>query len=226
MFLHRIHLNSQCREARRDLADAYQMHASLARAFSPPDTKCPEGEFLWRLETAFGPSDIPKLLVQSRSMPDWSRIGIPSWLAREPDPPVDLRERLKLDSLRPGQRYRFRLRANPSAMHDGKRTGLLDLVDQEAWIKRKGAEQHGFILPELASFDFADLAMPRVDVRVSQEQWLRCHQHSGNTIKVFSVLFDGVLSLTDPDRFRSALALGIGHGKALGLGLLSVVPMP
>lgn len=48
MFLHRIHLDPRCREARRDLADSYQLHS--CRAFCEPDRKCPEGEFLWRLE--------------------------------------------------------------------------------------------------------------------------------------------------------------------------------
>lgn len=224
MFLHRIHINPRCREARRDLADAYQMHASLSRAFSESAIKCPEGAFLWRLESTADPSEAPRLLVQSQSLPDWSRIGIGAWMACEPDPAVDLTERLKLDTLQTGQRYRFRIRANPSATRKGKRSGLLDLKNQEAWLVRKGCDQHGFLLPQLASFDFSEMAVPRVDIRVSQEQWLRCRQPSGNVIEVFSVLFDGTLTVTAPDLFRTALAKGIGHGKAMGLGLLSVAP--
>lgn len=45
MLLHRIHLNPRCREAHRDIADPYQLHASLCRAFFPPEQKCPAGEF-------------------------------------------------------------------------------------------------------------------------------------------------------------------------------------
>jgi CRISPR system Cascade subunit CasE len=63
-----------------------------------------------------------------------------------------------------------------------------------------------------------------VDVRISQEQMLRGNQHSGNGIRVFSVLYDGFLTVTDPGRFGEALRTGIGHGKAMGLGLLSAVP--
>ena len=62
-------------------------------------------------------------------------------------------------------------------------------------------------------------------LRVSQEQMLRGSQHSGNSVRIFSVLYDGILTVTEPDSFRDALQTGIGHGKVMGLGLLSVVPI-
>lgn len=220
MFLYRIHLDPRCREARRDLADPYQLHATLCRAFSAPDTKSPEGEFLWRLESETDQSRYPRILLQTRSSADWSRIGVQGWLAHA-DPAIDLRARLELDSLRPGQRFRFRLRANPCVSRNGKRQGLLHVAEQEEWIERKGAE-NGFSLPVVASFDFDDSSQSRVDVRISQEQMLRGTQHAGNQIRIFSVLYDGILSVVDPDKFRNALFSGIGHGKVMGLGLLSL----
>jgi CRISPR system Cascade subunit CasE len=65
----------------------------------------------------------------------------------------------------------------------------------------------------------------RFDVRVSQEQMLRGRQHAGNGIRVYAVLFDGLLTVTDPETFRVALRTGVGHGKAMGLGLLSIAPL-
>ena len=223
MFLHRIHLDPRCREARRDLADPYQLHSTLCRAFSAPDKKCPEGEFLWRLEPETDPNGCPRILVQSRSLPHWSRIGMQGWLAQA-DPTIDLKDRLKLDSLKTGQRFRFRLRANPCVKRDGKRLGLLKLEEQEKWVTRKG-EQHGFSLPQLAAFDLSESPQERIDVRVSQEQMLQGNQHTGNAVRIYSVLYDGILAVTEPDKFRNALQTGIGHGKVMGLGLLSVVPM-
>jgi len=223
MFLHRIHLDPRCREARRDLADPYQLHSTLCRAFSKPDTKCTESEFLWRLEPETDSSGCPRILVQSRTSPDWTGIGVKGWLAMA-DPAVDLKDRLKLDSLKAGQRFRFRLRANPCVTRNGKRLGLLRLEEQEAWIVRKG-EQHGFSLPLLASFDLSETTQKRIDVRISQEQMLRGNQHSGNPVRIYSVLYDGIVMVTAPDIFRTALRTGIGHGKVMGLGLLSVAPI-
>lgn len=222
MFLHRIHLDPKCREARRDLADPYQLHATLCRAFRPPDKKCDGSEFLWRLEPEGDPAGYPRVLVQSKKIADWTGVGIKGWLA-EIDPAIDLKKRLKLGTLQVGQRFRFRLRANPCVTRNGKRLGLLQLVDQEAWIERKG-RQHGFSLPQLVSFDLSDSSRKRVGVRISQAQMLRGKQHNKNSIRLFSVLYDGFLSVADPDIFKKTLETGIGHGKAMGLGLLSIAP--
>jgi CRISPR system Cascade subunit CasE len=222
MFLHRIHLNPRCHEARRDLADPYQLHASLCRAFCPPEQKCPKGEFLWRLEPETD-AGCPRILVQSRSAADWACIQPAAWLAQA-DPPVDLHKKLALDSLEAGKRFRFRLRANPCITRNGRRQGLLKAEEQEIWVKRKG-EQHGFSLPELTAFDFSESTQARPDVRISHEQMLVGRQHTGNGIRVYSVLYEGRLAVSDAQRFKEALANGIGHAKALGLGLLSLAPL-
>lgn len=223
MFLHKIHLDPRCREVRRDLSDPYQLHCTLCRAVSEPDKKCPEGEFLWRLEPETDSSGNPRVLLQSRKVADWAGIGVKGWLANA-DPAIDLKDRLKLDLVKAGQRFRFRLRANPCVTRNDKRLGLLRLEEQESWIERKG-QQLGFALPTLAPFDLSESSGDRISVRVSQQQMLRGKQHSGNAIRIFSVLYDGILTVTEPDRFRNALQAGIGHGKSMGLGLLSVVPI-
>jgi len=187
-----------------------------------PGVKCAEAEFLWRLEPEKDSTGYPRILVQSRTIPDWTGIAVKGWLAKV-DSPIDLKGRLRLDLLEAGQRFRFRLRANPCVTRNGKRLGLLRLEEQELWIERK-SHQHGFSLPNLAPFTLSESSPDRTDVRVSQQQMLRGKQHSGNAIRIFSVLYDGILTVTEPDRFREALQTGIGHGKAMGLGLLSVVP--
>ncbi len=224
MLLHRILLDPRSKEVRRDLSNPYELHSTLCRAFSAPESKCPEGSFLWRLEPETGAELFPKLLIQSVVTPVWERIGVSGWFGAVPDPAVDLVARLSLDQLCVGQRFRFRLRANPCVVREKKRQGLLQTEEQEQWLVRK-AQAHGFSLPILESFDLMDDGAARPDIRITQEQMLRGKRRDGTQISIFSVLIDGILAVEDVDKFRLSLAGGIGHGKAMGLGLLSVVPV-
>jgi len=224
MRLFRIHLNPRCKEARRDLADPYQMHATLCRAFFPEETRCPPGSLLWRLEPETDAEGRARVLIQSREIPDWSRILVPEWLAQD-----EPGKALTFDAIQVGQKFRFRLRANPCKTVQGKRQGLVHPDAQKNWLARKG-EQHGFALPESATPDYFDFmqsakgdAYP--DVRVSHGLMLKGRQHGGNAIRVYSALFEGRLVVTDASQFREALETGIGHGKAMGLGLLSIAPI-
>lgn len=228
MRLHRITLNPRNKEARRDLADPYQMHATLCRAFFPQDTPCPPGALLWRLEPEADRQGYPRVLVQSQAAPDWATLLESDWLARA-EPGIDLVQKLALDALAVGQSFRFRLRANPCKTSLGKRTGLVHRDAQLDWLARKG-EQHGFAVPAPDTADYFDFVespngKPYPDVRVSQDQMLAGRKHDGITIRVYAALFEGRLTVRNPDLFRAALASGIGHGKVMGLGLLSVVPI-
>jgi CRISPR system Cascade subunit CasE len=43
-------------------------------------------------------------------------------------------------------------------------------------------------------------------------------------LKLFAVRFDGLLEVVDPAAVREAVRRGIGSGKGLGFGLLSLAP--
>jgi CRISPR system Cascade subunit CasE len=165
----------------------------------------------------------PRILVQSNASPNWDGVGVNGWLVKA-DPPIDLNGRLKLGQLKVGQKFRFRLRGNPCVCRGGKRLGLLRQEEQEAWIEKQG-QAHGFALPFFPSLDFSNASPKRIDVKIGQERMLHGRQHGGNAISIFSVLYDGVLSVTEVEKFKEALRTGIGHGKSMGLGMLSVFPV-
>lgn len=109
----------------------------------------------------------------------------------------------------PGCRVRFRVAANPAVTRDGKRLGLLKEQEQLAWLSRQ-AQRGGF--------DIADAACTgsdRIDVR---------HGTGGARMTVTRVQFDGELIAREPAALHQMLKLGLGHAKALGLGLLSLAP--
>jgi CRISPR system Cascade subunit CasE len=205
MYLSQLKLNPAQPDARRDLGDAYQMHRTLTRVFAP-DPASPAPRFLWRLDRERSAGAGNTVLVQADAPAQWAALmALPGYLLADPaEKQVDL-GRLII----PGSRRRFRLRANPAVKREGRRWGLHSEAEQLAWLKRQG-ERLGF---ELAGAD------------VSQRERLRVPQcRTGSTITVDSVQFDGLLRVADAAALRQALPVGIGPGKALGLGLLSLAP--
>lgn len=221
MYLSRLQLDPRSKQARTDLANPYQLHATLCRAFAAEDQTPPR--FLWRLEEGKN----PVVLVQSATEPDWNKLAqrFPGYFQEPPKT-----GQLPLEHLQPNQTLRFRLRCNPtittvakdgSIGKDGKpkkkRYGLYkleDLVGEEiegvwkpGWLERQ-AEKSGFKL---------------MDFMVVQSEKLTLYKHDRSSkITLQSVLYEGHLKITDLEAFKRTLATGLGHAKALGFGLLSI----
>jgi len=199
MHLSRLTLDLRNSQARRDLADAYDMHRSLVRAFVI-DEHTPPPRFLWRLE----PESVwrePVVIVQSEHEPDWSTWATRGYLKNQPESKsVDLDELLTKDA-----RYRFRLFANPTVTQAGKRLGLASEQTQCEWLDRQATK---------AGFDVATALVTATHVM---------DIHGGN-IRLRQACFEGVLRVDDTGLLATAIAQGIGPGKAFGLGLLSLAP--
>lgn len=203
MYLSRLTLDPRHPQARRDLSDAYEMHRTLARAFVP-DMDTPPARFLWRLERRADYQTSSVVLVQSEQLADWSVLDPLAGYATETlgNKPVDLEMLVQA-----GARYRFRLLVNPTVTRAGKRYGLTREEEQRAWLARQG-DKHGFVV-----LGCERGASERLQVRQGR---------TGNRITIHSALFEGVLEALAPDRLRQGVINGFGHGKALGLGLLSL----
>ncbi|WP_420177271.1 type I-E CRISPR-associated protein Cas6/Cse3/CasE [Kerstersia gyiorum] len=200
MHLTRLWLDPLAPQARRDLADPYDMHRTLVRAFAD-DVSLPPPRFLWRLETSAAWRD-PQLIVQSSDSGDWAYLdAIHGYLKKSPEiKSVALESLLRRDS-----RYRFRLLANPTVSREGKRFGLASEDAQLAWLSRQG-ERLGFHV-EMALVAASDLLVIR----------------KGKTkIQLQRALFEGILQAFDVTALTAAVQAGIGPGKAFGCGLLSL----
>ncbi len=212
MYLSRLILNPRSRRVQREIANLYEMHRTLMRAFAD-DLQEGEERVLYRLET--GRNGALTLLVQSWTLPDWSYLAAPPFrnyllAVGAPNPAVksfDL-------NLVEGQVLAFRLRANPTVKRrfpngDHKRVGIYDEQEQLAWLKRKG-ESGGFRL---------------VSVRTGRREnvigWIK-RDKGTHKLQLVAVQFDGLLQVADPQRLRETVRRGIGSGKGLGFGLLSL----
>ena len=203
MYLSKLILNSSHPQARRDLGSAYEMHRTLSRIFAT-DAKTPPARFLWRLERRGDALPSSVVLVQAAVPANWRELEMFPGYASE----ILGNKEVDLSSLiRNGARYRFRLLANPTVTRAGKRHGLSREEDQLEWLGRQG-ERHGFVVHGCVRG-----ATERLQVR-----------QGGSTrrITLDVALFEGQLETTEADLLRPALLQGLGHGKAMGLGMLSL----
>lgn len=228
MYLSRLLLNPRSRSVQRDLAHPHELHRTICSAF-PEDMECTDERALYRVDQSQKGELV--LLVQSQHEPDWSQLPSQDYLLSvgEGNPALKAID-LKLQT---GQRLVFRLRANPTkrmgkraAYDKGKRVGLYKIEDQLAWLQRK-ASDHGFTIHSVMP-----IQQRRIDGRIPIKQSEKAETDGEKSVtkqhhdaKFFSVQFDGILQVTDPDLFLAAIQSGIGSGKAFGFGLLSVAPV-
>ncbi|MBI3424164.1 MAG: type I-E CRISPR-associated protein Cas6/Cse3/CasE [Acidobacteria bacterium] len=230
LFLSRLMFNPLCGHVRRDLANCQDLHRTLLKAFpaqAASDTGA-RAEFgvLYRVETNPRTGAVT-VLVQAQHKPDWSVLPADYLLAEagEPKPIAEVYQ-----ALQPGQRLRFRLRANPTRAvtafdaagkikKNSQRVDLRGEPEQLEWLRRK-AQDGGFrllalrVAPEVPNTQVQPAGKTlgwRVDV---------AGEHKRLTLA--AVVFEGELAVTDAAQFLQTLRQGIGRGKAYGFGLLSI----
>lgn len=219
MFLTRFEINPARRAARALLASPQKLHAAMLDAF-PAGQAAPgeRGRLLWRIDQH--QHQVVLYLVSPRQ-PDLTHlvesIGWPTtqgWDTRDYTP--------LLDRLAPGDRWAFRLTANPVHSHRksqesgrSQRFGHVTVSQQTAWLLDR-AGQHGFTVAEGTHKE------PDVAVR-GRHTWRFTRQ--GQTITLNTAVFEGILEVTDPAALRHALVHGIGPAKGYGCGLLTLAPL-
>jgi CRISPR system Cascade subunit CasE len=201
MYLSKLNLNERDRTVQRDLSNAHALHQRIMQAFPDEQRENPRADWniLFRQEP-----DNDTILVQSAIEPNWA--GLPqSYLSAHETKPFNL----QTSQLEIGRIVQFRLKANPSKRdrQTGKRIGMFYEPDQMAWLERQGG-QHGF---KLMAVDV--IPVPSVFGMKAQKN---------SPIKIFSVLYQGILQISDPQLFINAICQGIGHGRSYGCGLLSI----
>jgi len=121
--------------------------------------------------------------------------------AQEPNPAikaVDLK-------VRAGQQLQFRLRANPTFKREGKRMGHM---------KKKRSSRGSSVRPRPTVSGYSLPGPPEGSRAVGTVR----EDDKAKKITMLAVLFEGVLEVTDPERFLAAVTAGIGSGKEWGSG--------
>lgn len=196
-------------------ADFAQAHVHVKRSAN--------AGFLFRIDPQPGGRAV--ILVLSALRPDWDyAFHNADYLLAGPAQCKPFEPRASA-----GQRYRFRLlanavyRATAKSRHSsgepvrpewiGKRIGVgSDAGSLRAWLERRAAA---------AGFSVSALTL-------AQGGWVYMNKSSraGGGQRLRSIRYEGLLQITDAQKFCAALTCGIGPGKAFGFGLLSIAPAP
>jgi CRISPR system Cascade subunit CasE len=221
MYLSRFEINTARRGARSLLSSPQRLHAAVLAGFPTTAPAVPDlngGRVLWRLDQ----HDHSALLyLVSPQQPDLTHLveqaGWPTrhgWDTRDYTP--------LLDRLAEGQRWGFRLTANPVSSRRkteestrSQRFAHVTVAQQTVWLLERTAK-HGFtVVPGVQ--DEPDVAIRRRDIVKFDRQ--------GRTVTLATAVFEGRLEVSDPVALRCALIHGIGAGKGYGCGLLTLAPV-
>ena len=213
MFLSKLVLNERNRQVQYDLGNAHRLHQQIMHAFPDEADRHPEGDWnprqAWNI--LFRQEPEPQsavILVQSDIEPNWSILP-ERYLDDRLDRPVDQKPFVLTSEILEQRRiFQFRLKANPSKRDKktGKTVGFLKPEDQFNWLKKQG-DRSGFNPQNV-------LVNPAPDIFGKKE--------GAKPIRIKTVLYQGILEVTDSTAFLSALQQGIGRGKSYGCGLLSI----
>ncbi|MFZ5889560.1 MAG: type I-E CRISPR-associated protein Cas6/Cse3/CasE [Myxococcota bacterium] len=230
MYLTRVFLDPSSQAVQLDLGTPESLHKTVMRAFPNEDgpTARARGGVLYRLEREADGRIV--LLIQSANRPTPNRWppGYALDLASDPDLALVLvggnpavREVTgEFRNISEGRCFGFRLCANTTRKiatktgpdgkrQNGRRVPVRGDALRAQWLRRR-AEGAGFAVDE-ASLRITEVAP---------------NSHVGpKSITMAGTIFEGALVVRNAQLFRSALAFGIGPGKAYGFGLLSLRPL-
>lgn len=195
--------------ARLRIYDRYDWHQKVWECFLGRDGK--HRDFLTRVDQI---GDGFRLLIVSPVKPvrpEWCPAD--SWRGTKPIPEDYFGHR----------RYRFQLCANPTKKiavekpgggftKNGRRVPLCSRENLAGWIKRKG-EEGGFQIEE------DSLRTLRRGAEYFTKEKTKETRGLHNAVE-----FQGILEVTDRQKFREGFERGIGSAKAFGFGLLVLAP--
>ncbi|MGC0316966.1 type I-E CRISPR-associated protein Cas6/Cse3/CasE [Kitasatospora acidiphila] len=210
LWLTRIMPNHAHQNARRDLANAVDMHHRLMSLF--PDHVGEEPRRA--LGVLFRTEDSPvgtQTLLQSTQQPDLTRLphGYGSAVCK-PLAPL-------LAALQPNLTVHYRIAANP-IRKPGRSTRELYKLSAVVPLNGQAADDWWIRQAEASGLKVVTVRSTALDAARGT------HRQSQQLIRHARTQFDGTALITEPDRLRTRLAEGIGKGKAYGCGLLSIAP--
>ncbi|HEY1176005.1 MAG TPA: type I-E CRISPR-associated protein Cas6/Cse3/CasE [Phytomonospora sp.] len=232
MYLTRVRLNPVRREGRKLLGSPQAMHAAVMLSFpQTPPAREDGARVLWRVDSGEGPRAV--LYLVSPSRPDVRHIVEQAGWDAEGGSETRAYGGF-LDGLAEGQRWAFRLTANPTmcapkpekhvrdetGARRTQRFGHVTIAQQAGWLLDRAA-RNGFRVVDAGSSAAVGEPVPNLVVSARETRRFR---RQGAVVTLATATFDGVLEVADAGVFRRTLVAGLGPAKGYGCGLMTLAP--
>lgn len=217
MYLSRVKIDANNRKKLKELNHLGAYHSWVEDSFPEEreKTKNERTRKLWRVDELRGEY---YLIVLSENKPDFEKLekyGVKNTAESKSY------ERL-LDSIKPGMRARFKIKlntvySNAKNAEKGKRGRVVPVPHEklgEFFLDR--SEKNGF------SVNKNELAITNIGKKLFRRK--KEGGEKETRVNLVSATFEGILTVTDEERFRETLVMGIGRKKAYGFGLLTIIP--
>lgn len=214
MYISRVKLDLNNRKNLRDLSQLGCYHGWIEDSFPDERGKGNRSRKLWRIDSIHNEH---YLLVLSEEKPEESileKYAVKGSLEIKDYDPF-------IEKLREGMQAKFRIKLNTvkslADRSQGRRRGRLVPVPLDELIPYflSRAEKNGFHVDE----DDLRIVAKSKELFEKQDQ-----EDTRIKLDLVSTSYEGLLTITDLEKFKKALAQGIGKKKAYGFGLLTIIP--
>jgi CRISPR system Cascade subunit CasE len=204
-----MELDTEKRNTMKALVSPNLFHGAVEAAFPGEKTRK-----LWRIDYLNGHC---YLLLLSDRQPQLEH-AVKQFGMTHSGQPWETKDYDKLlNRIEDGTVWHFRLTANPTkccANEKGERGTVRAQITpfyQKQWLSEKG-KKRGFTVKE-------------DDFMVTKSSWQRFYKGAERKkpVTLLAVTFEGILTVTDAEKFKETLTEGMGRGKAFGMGMLTVV---
>jgi CRISPR system Cascade subunit CasE len=203
MYFTVIPLNVSRQETQKILSSPQVAHAAVLDSFPPTVTDSERGRVLWRIDRG-ARHEVTLVIVSPDKPSPLHLVENAGWNNGHEGYTSHDYQRV-LDKIAAGDSFSFRVVANTTKCVQKKRVGLYTEADQLQWITDR-AEDLGFTMKTV-----------RV-TKVEPDSFSR----DGKNLKFAKAQYDGVLEVTNQEKFLAALTNGIGRAKGYGNGLLTI----
>lgn len=207
MYISRVEVDIYNRQKIKDLTHLGAYHNWVEQSFR--ETEEVRSRKLWRLDKI---NDKKYLLLVSVKKPDFKlleKYGVDgSAVTKDYD--------AYISKIKKSMKLRFRLITNPvrSVMEVGKRGAEKPHITVEF--------QKKFFMDRTLKNGFS---VDENNVNIVERGFEILRKSGAKPVKVVKATFEGILTVTDEEKFKVVLKNGFGKKKAYGFGLLTVIPV-